>query len=217
MNEEMNELQGEKVTENVWRCPDGVYRWTYEYHMLKNPTILFTVWKVLGLSCGIVAAIGLLFSLFNGDITDTDYLLGFGKALLIGLGVILVLGVVAYLILAVIYGGKYQVLFEMTDETVRHIQMDKQFKKVQALGWLNVLAGIAAGNPAAVGQGLMVSVRNSMTSELKNVKNIKVRRGRHTIYVNQTLNKNQVYAEDADFDFVENFLKEHCTGAKIVS
>ena len=56
-----------------------------------------------------------------------------------------------------------------------------------------------------------------MTSELKNVSGLKVRKGRHTIYVNQTLNKNQVYAEDADFDFVERFLKEHCPGAKKVS
>ena len=48
MNEEKETFNGEKVTENIRRCPDGVYRWTYEYKMLKNPTVMFTVWKVLG-------------------------------------------------------------------------------------------------------------------------------------------------------------------------
>ena len=34
--------------------PDGKYRWVYEVPMLKNPTILIDVFKVLGISFGIV-------------------------------------------------------------------------------------------------------------------------------------------------------------------
>ena len=143
MNEETNAVRGEKVTENITLCPDGVYRWAYEYKMLKNPTIMFTVWKVLGIACAIVAAIGLLFALFNGDIADKDYMLGFLKLILVALGVVLVLGVIGYLVLAAVYGGKYQVLFEMTDKYVKHIQMPKQFKKAEALSWLTAFAGAA--------------------------------------------------------------------------
>ena len=40
-------LEGKKVSENIYLCPDGVYRWIYEFPMAKNPTILITVWKVL--------------------------------------------------------------------------------------------------------------------------------------------------------------------------
>ncbi len=215
MNEEKETFNGEKVTENIRRCPDGVYRWTYEYKMLKNPTVIFTVWKVLGMACAIVAVIGLLFALFNGDIADKDYMLGFGKTLLIALGIVLVLGVVGYLALAAIYGGKYQVLFEMTDKYVRHIQMPKQFKKAEALSWLAAFAGAAAGSPAAAGAGLLAAARSSMTTELKNVAALRIKKGRNTIHVDQKLDKNQVYAEDADFDFVAGFLKEHCKNAKI--
>ncbi len=42
---------------NVKLCPDGKYRWCYEVNMLKNPMILFTVFKVLAISFAIVGAL----------------------------------------------------------------------------------------------------------------------------------------------------------------
>ena len=36
------------------RNADGIYRWTYELNMYRNPTVLITVLKVLGLSMGLV-------------------------------------------------------------------------------------------------------------------------------------------------------------------
>ena len=129
-------------------------------------------------------------------------------------GIVLVLSLVSYVILAALYGWKYQVLFEMTDTSVTHIQMPKQFKKTEAIGWLTMLAGVAAKKPYMVGLGLNVAAKNSSTSEFKNVETVKVRRKRNTIHVNQLLDKNQVYAEDADFDFVEKFITERCTKAK---
>ena len=56
-----------KVSENIRLCPDGKYRWVYEVEMLKNPTILFTVFKVLLLSFGIVLAFLGVISLIGGD------------------------------------------------------------------------------------------------------------------------------------------------------
>ena len=35
-------------------CSDGKYRWVYEMNLLKNPTIFFTVLKVMMISVGIV-------------------------------------------------------------------------------------------------------------------------------------------------------------------
>ena len=43
---------GVQASENIRPCPDGVYRWTYEFDMLRNPTIMFSVWKVLGIAFG---------------------------------------------------------------------------------------------------------------------------------------------------------------------
>ncbi len=215
METENRPLAGEKVTEHIRLCPDGVYRWTYEYKMLKNPTVLFTVWKVLGVTCGILFVFGLIIRLFDGGFGSWDELLGMGKSLLAALGVCLALGVLGYLGLGLAYGFKYQVLFEMTDKYVRHIQMPKQFKRAQALGWLTALAGAAAGRPGAVGIGLISAARSTMTTELENVAVLKIRRRRETIHVNQKLDRNQVYAPAADFDFVERFLRAHCPRAKV--
>lgn len=35
------------------------------------------------------------------------------------------------------------------------------------------------------------------------------------IRVNETLNRNQVYAEEEDFAFVANYIKAHCKNAKM--
>ncbi|MBQ9614086.1 MAG: hypothetical protein IJV14_16465 [Lachnospiraceae bacterium] len=60
------EHTGRKVTENIYLCPDGKYRWTYELQMLKNPTILITILKVILLSFGIVMAFLILINLIGG-------------------------------------------------------------------------------------------------------------------------------------------------------
>ena len=72
MTKESNLPHGEKVTENIWLCPDGVYRWSYEFNMLKNPTIIMTVWKVLGISIGIVMGFIFLTDLFEGNFQTAD-------------------------------------------------------------------------------------------------------------------------------------------------
>ena len=215
MANETTEPQGRKITENIYLCPDGVYRWNYEFDMLRNPTILFTVWKVLGIAFGVVYLFTLILDLFQGVIKSLADLWDASKLFVILAGVFLVISVIAYLILAALYGGKYQVLFEMTEEQVTHIQMPRQFKKAEAIGWLTAFVGAAAGKPYMVGLGLSTSAKNTQTSVFSSVEYVKVRKKRHTIHVNQLLDRNQVYAQDADFEFLEKFILERCTKARI--
>ncbi len=196
-------LEGKKVTENIYLCPDGVYRWVYEFPMVKNPTILITVWKVLLVSCAIclvLVGVPLLFT------DGPDSLLGLGKGFGAALLVLLPLSILGYLLVAATYGGKYMVLFEMDETKVRHIQMEKQVKKAQALGWLTVMAGLAAGSLGAAGAGLLSASKNTSTSVFADVRQVKANRAMHVIRVNQLLEHNQVYANDADFDFVLNYI-----------
>ncbi len=208
-------VTGEKVTENIYLCPDGVYRWFYELEMLKNPTILFTVWKVLGIAFGVVALLILIVDLFQGTIRSVSDILPAMKVILILVPIFLVISIISYLILAAVYGWKYVVLFEMTEEYVKHIPAPKQFKKAQALNWLTVLAGAMAKSPAAMGAGILAGTKGTSTSVFKDVEYLRIRRKRNTIHVDMLLDKNQVYAEDADFDFVEKFIRDRCVKAKI--
>ncbi len=198
-------IQGQRVTENIYLCADGVYRWVYEYRMMSNPTILFTIFKVLGIGFGAVYLFNVILQLIEGDLEENigQFSLVFG----ILFAVFLVIGFISYVIVAAQNGWKYAVMFEMDDNGVTHQQMETGVKKAAVIQEITMLAGVLTGNMTTTGSALLI--RTSMHSEFAKVRNIKVLRGRHTIKVNELLGKNQVYAEPADFDFVLNFIRSH--------
>lgn len=197
---------------DIYLCPDGKYRWYYEYPMLKNPTVLFTVWKVM-----LIAALAPALVVFFSELTK-----GFFQAVKlffvvygITFGIMFVLSCIGYFILAAIYGFKYIVLFEMDDESVTHAQQEKQYEKAQAISWLTVLAGAAANNPGVVGTGVLSATKQKMTSEFKNVSKVIGLKKRNTIKVNQLFAKNQVYVKTEDYDFVWKYITDRCEKAEI--
>lgn len=206
-------MEGKKITDHIWLCPDGKYRWVYEFNMMKNPVILLTVLKVFGIAAAAVALFSLIVDLFDDwkiTLPDSDNM----KILLIVILVFIGIIFLSYLILAGIYGWKYEVLFEMDEESISHIQMPKQYKKAEAIAWITAMAGLLTGKPAVAGAGLTAASGNVSTSEFSKVKRLVKRKGMQTIKVNSPFNKNQVYAEtDADFEFVWAFLKDHCPNA----
>lgn len=215
MTQDYIEIEGQRVSENVYLCADGKYRWSYEFKMMKNPVIFLTVLKVLGLAAAIVAVFTVAISLKDwikygvaGDSSDV-------KILLILVAVFLGLTFLSYVILAALYGWKYMVLFEMDETEIRHIQLPKQVKKAQAIGILTALVGLASHNPTTAGVGLTSTAKSTSTSEWERVKKVKCRKRLDTIYVVSGLDHNQIYAEPADFDFVKDFIVSHCAKAKI--
>lgn len=193
-------------------CEDGKYRWVYELNMFTNPVIILTVAKVLGgVILGMWAFFGLILFVFSGD---WDGLWGMTQGMLVALGVLAVLLIPAYLIICWMYHGKYVVLFEMDEQSVVHIQLPRQFKRAQALGLLTTLVGLAAKRPSVAGAGLLTASRQSSTSTFKNVRKVKACPRRHLIKVNQLFEKNQVYAAPEDFDFVYEWIRSRCPGAK---
>ena len=192
---------------NVVRDQNGNLSWVYEFSFWKNPSILLTAWKVMMLAC--LAPGLLMFFLSLGDGLFEAFktsLMVFG----IAAGAITVLLAIAYPLLALMYGGKYCVLFKMDDQGVDHIQLKKQFQKAQALGFLTLLMGLAGNNFSAAGAGLMSATRQSMHTTFSKVKSVKINESRHTIYLNETLNHNQVYAEPEDFSLVKDYILSHC-------
>ena len=193
--------------------PDGKYRWVYDVPMLKNPTILFDVYKVLGISFGIVWLFNvLLISCEDG--LNLRNLWSFTTGFLILMLVFLVIGYVAYFIVAWSYGWKYIVLFTLDEKEVVHQMMPRQMEKAKVLGALTALIGSVAGKPGVMGAGVLAASRSTSTSVLAKVARLVPRRRLHLIKVNQLLNKNRVFVPDEDFDFVYNFLCQHCPKAK---
>ena len=191
-------------------CSDGKYRWAYEMNLLKNPTIFFTVLKVMMISVGIVWLFGLVIGL--GDMS-LDYFLFWTKLTGIMIGIFFVLTILGVLITAAIL-GKYVVLFEMDEKEVVHIQMPRQVKKAEVIGFITVLVGAMAKNPTTMGAGLLAASKSRSSSEFANVRRVKAYRKRNLIKVKQLFNKNQVYVANEDFDFVYNYIKSRCINAK---
>lgn len=206
-------MKKEEIGNRVTLCQDGKYRWVYEVNMLTNYSILFDVWKVFGITIVILVILFSIIFLFTGELT-IDTIIGMGKGTVCAAGGLSVLSVIGYLFYAAISGWKYVVLFIMDEKEVTHQQMPRSVKKGQIIGALTVLAGLASGRPGVVGAGILSQSRSSMTSTLANVQRLIPSRRMNLIKVNQTLSKNRVYVCDEDFDFVYDFLCEHCVKAK---
>lgn len=196
------------VTKNITFDADGFYRWAYELNLYKNPTIIFLIWKIFGF---ILLGLWLFMVLleFIDDTLTLETLLDISEVMLLfglGFGVLCLVG---YLVYALMMGGKYCVLFEMDERGVNHIQMAPQVKKVEAISILTMLVGAMAGRPGVVGTGILAAARTSMYTAFADVRSVEPFPGRDLIKVNELLNKNQVYAEKEDYDFVLNFILAH--------
>ncbi|MBQ9184437.1 MAG: hypothetical protein IJ151_01020 [Bacteroidales bacterium] len=202
----------EKYGPDVTLYPDGKYRWIYEMNLYTNPTILITVAKVM---LGTVLGLWIFFTLIFLIGGNFDAIVGMAKAMGIVMGLMSVLTILGYYVYCLIVGGKYIVLFEMDETQIKHIQLPQQFKRAQAISLLAALAGIASGRPSVAGAGLLAATKQASTSVYASVKNIKVRRRRHLIKVNQLFNKNQVYVPDAWFDFVLDYIRSRCPQVKV--
>ena len=194
------------MSENIKKCDDGSYRWVYEFDMLKNPIIFLTVLKIFVL---VLVGIWVVFGLFRiGKEGLGGAFAAQAKELLIPAVILFGLSIVAYIILACIYGWKYCVLFEMNETEIRHIQMEKQYQKAQALGWLTAMAGAAAGKPGAAGTGLLAATKNVQATEFSKVRRMRSLRTFHTIKLDGLLNHNQIYAPSEDYDFVLDYISK---------
>lgn len=194
-------------------CPDGKYRWVYEVSMLKNPSILTDVFKVLGISIGIVWLFMVAITAYDGNL-GLESLWFQTRLFLLILLLMMALGVVAHVIVAWTYDWKYKVRFTLDEREIIHEQLPRQMKKAKMLGLLTTIVGLLTRRPSVAGAGMLSSSHSTSTSTLAQVTRLIPCRRRNLIKVNQPLNKNRVYVTDEDFDFVYRFLCQHCPKAK---
>ena len=207
----MNDFYADRrMTENIYHCSDGKFRWIYEYSMMKNPVILFTILKIFGI-IGLIIFLFVVFvslvsgniaNLFSGDFEDAKYGL---LAILVFIGVIFL----SYFIVAAQYGFKYCVIFEMDDYGIAHIQQAQQFEKARATAFLQMMLGAAQGNLSMYAGGFVRYDKQAEYTTFSQVHHVKVMRAFHTIKIDAPLSHNQIYADPNDFEFVFNFLRAH--------
>ena len=200
-------------SENITKCKDGKYRWVYELDLYTATAIIKEVWRVLLIALVIVMALMLIFSVIEGDLMEGLRFIGEMAGILFG--IFLILSITGYLVFAFIIGGKYCALFEMDEAGINSAAQEKHVKKAELIGVIAVLAGIAGGRPGMAGTGILGATRTSMYTAFDDVKELEILPKQHLIRLNETLNRNQVYAEDEDFAFVADYIKARCRNAKV--
>ena len=195
------------------RCPDGKYRWVFDVPMLTNPSILLEVFWVIAVSFGGVWLFVLFIGGCEGDLS-LSVAWGISKGFLLLTAFFFVLGCVAYFFVAWYYGWHYSILFIMDEKEVVHKQLKSTLHKARVIGKLTALAGAASGKAGMVGMGVLAANRTSMTTSLDNVRSLVPCRSMNLIKVNERLSRNRIYVADEDFDFVYQFLCDHCPIAR---
>ena len=202
--------EDEKISENITLCADGKYRWQYDVNLFKNTTVLFLILKIFLIPfAAIFVFVNVIDILKWGFDSFLSNLKIFGLVFLVLIAVVFI----SYLIYAAIMGGKYSVIFEMDEKGINHRQIPSQAKKAKKIAGLTAAGGAASGSLSTIGIGIAAS-RTEMYSEFSKVKRIKVYPRKNLIKLNETLEHNQVYAADADFEFVKNYISERCPNAK---
>ena len=102
----------------------------------------------------------------------------------------------------------------MDEKRIVHKQEPAQFDRARKVGFWAALIGIFAKRPSTAGAGALAASRNTSISDFDKVRRVKANRRQHLIKVNQTLERNQVYVTEEDFDFVLDFIRKHCPNAK---
>ena len=199
-------------------CEDGKYRWTYEFNMLKNPAIILVVYKIFLILLSLPFIINVIVLAAHGELREAwNERLWSGsnpKVWLVVMAVFVVIILLSYLIVAWMYGGKYIVHFTLDEQTLTHEMEAAQYERTRKLGILTAIVGILSKKPSTVGTGMIVASRSKSTSVLENVRRIKPRRAIELIKVNMLLDRNQVYVQKEDYDFVLDYLRQHCPKAK---
>jgi hypothetical protein len=203
------------MNKRVHQLKSGKYRWTYEVSLLKDWSILVLVYKVLFISCFITFFFVACMGVCSEGLEAFSQFTPSPLVLLCIIAGVLVLGLLSYLIYAAIMGGKYCVEFTMDDKEIVHNQVARQTKRVKKIAAATMLVGVLARRPGVVGSGMMASAHTQTVSRFASVRKVKALRRHNLIKVNERFIKNRIYVEDADYDFVLDFIISHCPHADI--
>lgn len=210
--ETAHERMTRRVSPGVTLGQDGVMRWVYQVNMWKNPTLVITTWKLLMLAALVPALLVGVLAFADGDGASV----ALGRFVQVGglvAAIVTALMLLAYPLVSIINGGRYCVIFEMDGAGLRHIHMQRQFRRSQVLAMVTVLAGALSASAPATGAGLLAGARRSLYTRFSDVRAVVAIERRHVIHLVAKLARNQVYAEPADYGFVLNHIDAHCKPA----
>jgi len=205
------ETGGSALPPGIERLEDGTLCWTYYQSLWSNPTILYTLLKVMGVAVLIVMLIIGGIGLIEGSFAASEMLM-VGGGLALGMTVLSLIG---YAVYAAVSGGEYGMLFFMNDAIIVHMAMPKEAKRGDCINNAAILVGALTGNLTLAGMGWANRGRNAMETKYAEVKSITQDRAHDLIKVRSGFEFNHIYAAPAQYDFVLSHIENHCPGVRV--
>lgn len=200
------------LPEGIVRDENGAYHWTYRMNMRKNPTVLITLLKVFGGIFGGLALIMSLVLVIQGDADEVPQLLLVMAAICAGL---CILSAIVWLCMAAARGGWYIIEHSMDEERVVYLSTPEEKRKTRGLAVAGFLLALASDDLTLAGSSMALSASERFDSVYTSVKSIQAVPRRDLIKVNNTLQRNTIYAAPHQYDFVWRYITAHCPNARI--
>lgn len=173
--------------------------WTMRVPIFSNSTIM----KQLGLAIGIPFGLLILF-------------LFMAKAIY-ALAVIGVLFLFTYLFILVVWGGKYDVGYKLTNEGIHHFTLKGQAKKNLIANSATAVLGLLSAKPAVAGAGVLAQSRQSIVIKWNSVTKVKFKPKNKTVMIRAGFTENiALFCTPQNYSTVESFIQSRLKGKKCI-
>lgn len=178
--------------------PENI-KWSIRIPIFRNPIIL----KQLGIAIGIPFGLLILFLII-------------AKAFF-ALTVIAVLFLFTYLFILTVWGGKYDVGFELNKVRIRNFTLKNQANKNLIINTMTVVLGLFSGKPAVAGAGLLAQSRQHLTIKWSSIRKVKFHAANKTVMVKGGFAENiAMFCTSENYAAVVTFVRFKLQGRKVI-
>jgi len=178
--------------------PENI-NWTIRVPIFRNPIIM----KQLGVAIGIPFGVLILFLI----IAKATY----------ALGLIAVLFLFTYLFILLVWGGKYDVGFELNKIGIHNYTLKNQAKKNRIINSLATVFGLLSGKPAVAGAGILAQSRQNLVIKWSSIRKVKFFPKSQTVMIRAGFAENiAVFCTPANYSEVESYIRFRLMGKEIL-
>lgn len=166
--------------------------WDIHVPIFRNPLILRQLGLAVGIPFGILLVVLLIAKAYYGVI------------------LVVLLFLLTYLFILAIYGGKYQVGFNLSSAGIRSQTLQKQAKRNRVINWLTVILGLYTGKFTAAGAGVLAMAGQKQDIRWSAVNKVRFFDSSRTILIRAGLgNQLALFCTPDNYTVVKKYLLSH--------
>lgn len=194
---------------------NGEFIWHYNMNLFRDSSVFITLCKIMVLCTSFPYLLVIFLATIEGNFAR-DFLEISKVFVIIALFMIALSAFSYYIIYVPFHGSNYSIIYEMNANSIRFIESKKDTKKNELMSSIGIIAGIIAGNPTTAGANLLALSKSEMTTTFKHVNKIIIYKNQHMKLISSDLTRNLICYHKDDQTFLENYIIEHCTKAKVI-